>query len=281
MTEVERVADFYSKVVGEYKKEMKSKDMYSIHYGYVDDDHSSWAGSIKNMTRVVADAVGVADDDRVLHCGCGVGGPATWIAQNLGASVVGVNINEDHIMQARQLADERGVHSRAEFRYDDMTRLNSVEDGSFDVVWALESHCYVENKVAFLEKARQALGEEGRLVIVDGVRLDEYLSVKQRRLLDGWHDNWRIAGFKHIDEFSNDIRQAGFKDVCITRNDKNVLPFARKLCVMSIPGYVSAYVRQLLGDGGQAAVDHAIGYYYQYWALRAGVWSHVTTTARL
>jgi SAM-dependent methyltransferase len=52
---------------------------------------------------------------RVLDVGCGSGGPALRLGETVGASVLGVDLLEEGIATATQLAQERGLDDRASF----------------------------------------------------------------------------------------------------------------------------------------------------------------------
>ena len=66
----------------------------------------------------------LAAGSRLLDVGCGSGGPALRLAETVGANVVGVDVLEEGIATATQLAQERGLDDRASFlRVDASGRL--------------------------------------------------------------------------------------------------------------------------------------------------------------
>jgi ubiquinone/menaquinone biosynthesis C-methylase UbiE len=72
---------------------------------------------------------------RVLDIGCGSGNTACMVAQQYGAQVVGVDLSEVMIVQARKRAYREGMMEKVEFRVADVYQL-PFEDGTFDVVLA-------------------------------------------------------------------------------------------------------------------------------------------------
>ncbi|RDZ65702.1 hypothetical protein C5B90_04930 [Haloferax sp. Atlit-12N] len=268
------VSQYYSTVHELYQESMDEYDHRSIHYGYFDAKHTSRDSAVENMTRVLAETVDIDADDRVLHCGCGIGGPATWIAKHRGAEVVGLNITESQLEHARSLAETRGVSDHAEFRYDDFTAMETVDDNAFDVVWGLEAICYAENKRDFLEEAYRVLDDDGRIVVADGYRSERDLRERDEQLMRKWLDGWKVPDLAHVDDFRAHMEDIGFEEVTADNIDEHVLPFSRGTFMSSFPRYVLVKLREQLGRGTPTEVAHVIACHYQYRTLRQGLWSY-------
>ena len=118
---------------------------------------------------------GLADSDRllkmceidatgtVLEVGCGVGYTACQIATRYGAQVVGIDLSENMIANARKWAQELNLDHIVEFRVEDVTRL-PFDDASFDVV-IMESFL---NILGEKELIKAALHEISRVTRPDG-----------------------------------------------------------------------------------------------------------------
>ena len=76
--------------------------------------------------------LGLDEAWRVLDVACGSGGPSLFIAQNTGARVTGVDVNEAAIATASMSARERALDGRADFRVADATAPLPFEAGTFD-----------------------------------------------------------------------------------------------------------------------------------------------------
>jgi ubiquinone/menaquinone biosynthesis C-methylase UbiE len=108
--------------------------------------------------------------ERVLDAGSGAGHTALAFAP-LVAEVVGVDLTEAMLIQARRLAARRGL-SNASFQRGDVERL-PFPDGSFDLVTSRYSaHHYPHPSVALREFAR-VLRPGGVFLLVDVVSPDE------------------------------------------------------------------------------------------------------------
>lgn len=86
-----KVEQYYTTTQELYDESMEENDHSSIHFGYFDEEHTGRETAVQNMNRVLANIADITKGDRVLHCGCGIGGPATWLAKNRGATAVGIN----------------------------------------------------------------------------------------------------------------------------------------------------------------------------------------------
>lgn len=281
MTErgTDEVAEYYTRVHGVYQRSMDRFDHHSIHVGFFDDEHDSHDSAVENMTRVVADTADVGPGDRVLDAGCGVGGPATWLAAERGAEVVGVNVTPMHLDRARRLAEERGVADDCEFREDDFTELATVADDAVDVVWGVEAVCYAEDKREFVEQAARVLRDGGRLVVADGFAVERDLSARDRRLMRKWLDGWKVPNLAHLDDFQAHLREFGFADVTARDVRENVLPSSKALYYYSFYGWPLAWLRHLVGRAPREEVDHVAARHYQHRALRRGLWTYAIVSA--
>jgi SAM-dependent methyltransferase len=109
----------------------------------------------------------LAPDTRLLDVGCGSGGPALRLAERTGASVVGVDLLEEGIATATQLAEERGLADRARFvRVDAGGRL-PFDDGSFDAVVSIDVMCHLPNRLELLREWHRVTAPGARILYTD------------------------------------------------------------------------------------------------------------------
>lgn len=254
----------------------------NIHYGYHEggSDIENTASATNEMNHRLAEAADIGPDDRVLFCGCGVGGPAIWVAENRGAEVVGINIVEPQLERARENAVEAGVDDRAEFRYDDLTKMETVEDGAIDVVWAIEAVIYAEDKRDFVDQARRVLGDDGRLVVADGFRTERSLSEADEELLRKLADNWAVPNFALLDEFTAHLEDAGFRDVDVEVIQDHIEGFSRWQYIGRYQIYVFKLL-QKLGVITEAEAKHQFNRHYQYQVFDRDLLKYCTVSAEL
>lgn len=121
-------------------------------------------------TRDLARLAGLRPGDRVLHVGCGIGGPARTLAVEYGCHVTGVDIAESYVEAGRMLNECVGLSETISLHVGNALDL-SYADASFDVVWMHHVGMYVSDKGRLYHEARRVLRPGGKLAmheIVDG-----------------------------------------------------------------------------------------------------------------
>lgn len=277
----EKVASYYENVSHMYETYLDDHGHNNLHYGYAADEDStidSTEESTNGLNRLLAETADVGPDDRVLFCGCGFGGPAIWVAENRGAEAIGINIVERQLEQARENAEEAGVADRTEFRYDDLTKMETVEDGSIDVVWAIEAVIYAEDKRDFFDQAQRVLSEDGRLVVAEGFRTKREFSADEEQLLDKLRDGWAIPNLSHVDDFTAQMEEAGFRNVETNDITQNVKPFSEWQFLSRHYKYVFKLLH-LLGLMSEDEIQHQLTRRYQYRTIEKDLLSYTVVSA--
>lgn len=253
---------------------VKNQQHKGVHLGYYDEDHQGHHEAIENMTRVAAERVDIGPDDRVLCSGCGLGGPATWIAKERGADVVGINISEDQLEQCRRLAEDRNVDDRTEFLYQDFTEMSSLDDDSFDVVWGLEAICHAPDKRSFLEQAYRVLRPGGRLIVVDGFATERDPSPEGERKMRKWLEGWKLPNLAHVEDFRDHMEDLGFENIEEEDIKEDVLPSLKFMYHYSFVGYPGAKLLQLFGLRNETQIKNIVGCRYAYLSIVDDLWTY-------
>jgi len=117
--------------------------------------------------RQMAGALHVGPGDNIADLGCGRGGPGQWIARATGAALVGIDISDVALQQARERARQPGITVSYQTGSFDSTGLDAATfDGamSVDVIWAIP-----DKRAGFAETAR-ILKPGARFVFTDWKR---------------------------------------------------------------------------------------------------------------
>lgn len=226
--DADEVAAIYDELLKTYRKQWEYQGHRSLHLGYYDDDHTDPGPAAMNTMRVLSEAAGIGDGDRVLNIGCGAGEDSVWNARAHGATVIGVNISESQLEIARRNARAHGVADVTEFRYDDFHELSTVEDGSVDVVWGLEALSHSPDRPGVLEQARRVLVDGGRVAFTD-------IFLRPNRELTPEHEE-RVAAVDEalgihlgpIDEFEEALDAGGFTNVTIRNMTEGIRPSTKR-----------------------------------------------------
>jgi 27-O-demethylrifamycin SV methyltransferase len=140
----------------------------SFHYGVFEarDDpmHDLDRATERANERMMAAAGPWSLADRVLDVGCGIGGPAEWLARRTGATVRGLTNSPAGARTAADLIECSGLS--VDFVVGD-AQSHDEADQSFSVAWVMESSHLMPDKAALLRECARVLAPGGRLVLCD------------------------------------------------------------------------------------------------------------------
>ncbi|EMA15980.1 SAM-dependent methyltransferase [Haloarcula amylolytica] len=252
-----------------------------VHVGYYENEDDDLDTAVENMTRVTADAVDIGPKDDVLCAGCGVGGPATWLAKERGASVTGINISEPQLELARELAQELGVSENTAFQYGDFTEMEAIPDDEFDVIWGLEAICHADDKRKFLQQAKRVLRDGGRIVVADGYAHKPTYEGKEKKWMDKWLYGWKCPHLATVDEFSTYLSDLGFTDVTQEDVTENIVPSLEVMFRYSLFAIPIGKILSVFGKRSETELENIVGCYYQYRSIKKDLWGYYIISAEL
>jgi SAM-dependent methyltransferase len=119
-------------------------------------------------TAELASAAGIVPSTRVLDLGCGLGGPARYLADTFGCKVTGVDLSPDFIDAANYLTARCGLSDRVTFQIGDALHL-PFEDAAFDTVFLQHVAMNIPDRAALYAEVRRMLAIGGRFVTYDVV----------------------------------------------------------------------------------------------------------------
>jgi tocopherol O-methyltransferase len=218
-----------NQAVGQYYD--STMDLYEglwgehVHHGYWDvgtgtdrvDRHTASDRTVRELAAFAGFAAGAS----VLDAGCGIGGPAMFLAREYGCRVEGITLSSEQVDRARQRAVEAGLDDRVTFRQLDAVHTDYPE-GTFGVVWALESLEHMPDRGAFFAEAYRVLAPGGTVAVSTWCRRDGQLSAEDERLLSQIYERQAIPSLQPMREYEAACHAAGFTDVRVADWTDNV-----------------------------------------------------------
>jgi ubiquinone/menaquinone biosynthesis C-methylase UbiE len=126
----------------------------------VDEFHSRG----RRATQELAELAAPGAADRVLDVGCGLGGPARYLAERFGCEVTGIDLTHEFCEVANWLSALTGLDRRVRVRQGSGTAL-PFEDASFDLVWTIQMQMNVADKARLYAEIQRVLRPGGRYVL--------------------------------------------------------------------------------------------------------------------
>ncbi len=138
----------------------------NVHLGVPCSAECPHPEAMEHTNEMMAEAISLGPEARVLDLGCGYGSTARYLAGNFGCAVTGTNISERELDTARSRATEAGLDHLLSFEYEDFHELRYAE-GSYDVVWSQEAFLHAVDKNVVLSECRRVLKPGGSLIFTD------------------------------------------------------------------------------------------------------------------
>ncbi|QLE58775.1 cyclopropane-fatty-acyl-phospholipid synthase family protein [Nostoc sp. TCL26-01] len=232
MNSVETIVNYFDHTLPIYRKYWyRNSESYALHYGFWEKDTQNFSESLVNTNKFLADKLNIKASDTILDAGCGVGGSTIWLAKTFQAKVIGITISEKQVEEAKKLAKANHVEHLVDFQVQNYLNTNFLDE-SFDVVWAIESVCYAEQKQDFLQEAFRLLKHGGRLGIADGFQGRDFQHTDEVEMMNVFNEGLAIPNIAKISDFKDYLNDIGFKNVELWDKTQAVLHSARRIYLL-------------------------------------------------
>lgn len=136
------------------------------------------ASIIKNQSlfeKMMAHDLRLKPGNKALDIGCGRGRVASHIATLTGASVTGMNLDQDQLASAKRFASAKGLKKQCQFIERDLNQLPlPFADASLDAVYHIQAFSYSKDLQKLLSDIYRTLKPGGRFACLDWMSLANY-----------------------------------------------------------------------------------------------------------
>ena len=157
-------------------------DLYDSHYADTGADtyrqirletygedlgQASWITA--KEARMFLSWLGVQSGTEILEVACGSGGVSLLAAGEFGATVVGIDVNEQAVQTAKEKAERENISTSVSFQTQDASKALPFRDGSFDVVLCIDSINHLPDREAVLKDWFRLLRPSGKILYTDPI----------------------------------------------------------------------------------------------------------------
>ncbi|MFQ6088594.1 MAG: class I SAM-dependent methyltransferase [Candidatus Methanofastidiosia archaeon] len=225
-----------------------------------------------NLTRELAELVGITEEEEVLDIACMEGDRAIFLTEEFGCKVYGVDLSTEKIKEATKKARKKKLLKRLFFKNADANDLTSAfQDEMFDVVLCELTICLFPNRLRVLREAHRVLKEKGR-IIFSGVinrkitpeikeRFSEMTCLFQAPTLKEFKKLFEDAGFRNVEVLDRtDIADLEYKKL---REKWRKLRFFSKIFLKNTTVDSESFL-SLIREGEELIRQRKVGYAIVY-----------------
>jgi len=226
----------------------KASQTLAFHYGYYEKGYRTHTEAILHMNDVVWGLLGLegTQPQQVLDAGCGVGGTSIYLAKKYPAvTFTGISITPSEIRMATELAMHNKVQANTRFVQNNYCNTMFPEN-SFDGVIALESINYARDTKAFILEMYRILKPGGRIVIVDGFRIQKRLSPMMQTFYHHWLSGRAIDDLVLVDDCLKLLATENFRQITCHDFTSHVAPSHLRGVVIGLPFFFSILVKSIV-----------------------------------
>lgn len=264
------IADYYNQTLNHYERWWKLDKTLAVHYGFWDAGTKKFSDALDNTNHYLLKFAEIQGSPRILDAGCGVGGSSFFLAKQINAKVTGITLSDKQLKYANKKGVEQKMTQLVDFKLEDYTKT-SYNDGTFDLIWAIESITSAPDKSKFAREAFRILKPEGKLIIADYFKTNKD---DPGKILDKWQTYWSMAPFLTTNDYIDQFEKEGFSLLKNQDVTEMIVKTSRRMYYSSLLGTLPSITYNILHNTSRYAKGHYKSGFHQYQALKKGLWKY-------
>lgn len=269
----DKIVHYYDTCESDYRFFWDLNHSHAMHAGYWDKSTRSLREALKRENEILAELAGIKKGEYVLDAGCGVGGSSIFLAKAYECTVLGITLSAKQVQTATKKAIQENVQEKATFKVLDYT-CTGLPANTFDVVWAIESVCHIDNKKLFINEAARVLKPGGRLILADGFAFKSPKNQSEQNDMVCWLKGWGVQSLDQAADFESSLKEEGLENIRFYDITSNVIPSSRLLYWVSWPAIPLSKMGEWLGWRQSSQTANLYSARCQYQTLKKGLWQY-------
>eukprot|EP00475_Leptophrys_vorax_P033151 TRINITY_DN51871_c0_g1_i1.p1 TRINITY_DN51871_c0_g1~~TRINITY_DN51871_c0_g1_i1.p1 ORF type:complete len:384 (-),score=-3.94 TRINITY_DN51871_c0_g1_i1:188-1339(-) len=195
---------------------------------------------------------------RAVDVGCGIGGSSRHLARKYGCQVDAITLSPWQARRGNERCQEQGLDGQVRLQVADAMR-QPFADGSFDLVWSLESGEHMPQKEKFVGELARVAAPGGRVIIVtwchrnlDVAAGETELKADEKALLQRICDAYYLPAWCSPDDYVQFAKAAGLENIRTADWSEHITPFwpaviASALTLRGFMGLLKSGWKTMLG----------------------------------
>lgn len=224
----ERIRDFYDASTPLWLNTWGEQ----MHHGYYGPDGKRDIGHFQAQIEMIEALLewGQAPTkvSRFLDAGCGVGGSSRYLALRYpGSHGLGLTLSPVQAKNGTRYNHQAGLAERLDIRARDVYSLDPATDGSFDLIWSMESAEHMADKAGLFELFHRCLRPGGQLLMATWCHRAEAepLNERERRVIQKICDLYHLPPLVSIPTLRAAAESVGLQNVATEDWSAAVEPF--------------------------------------------------------
>lgn len=199
----------------------------TCHFGYTKEGEPfELSTALHNMEVLLGQTLDLPAGSVVVDAGCGYGRVARTMAKEYGLNVLGIDLIDQRVKEARRFVGEQGVADKVAIIQGDYTKL-PLSDNSVDAVYTMETLCHADPLEQAQSEFMRVLKPGGRVVHFEyEVPPFDSMNPINRKIAKSMS---RRIGMASISRFTHGafptlLAAAGFENVDVKGISRNVYP---------------------------------------------------------
>ncbi|MBO3460929.1 methyltransferase domain-containing protein [Aetokthonos hydrillicola Thurmond2011] len=217
----------------------------SLHWGYFDNLEDSQTGDFlqacQRWNQYMLEASKINASAKVLDIGCGNGNTAIWLAEQTGCEVIGIDLSNVRINNAKEKA-KNYPHLHISFLKTSATNL-PFDNNLFTHVWSQATIYHIPERDKALQEIHRVLQEEGNFLFDDLITPIKEISPQ------GWQYVYERLLFEptfNFDSYVDFLSQLGllvWKRIDLSKHLKKSYELLSQLALEKYPNLSIAYTK--------------------------------------